>query len=97
MVLNLTVDNKNEFNLPLEMLGYTVKSGSNQLVSGNLKDQKIEQGVNQIKIPLTVNLSQLFSSVFSLMQNPKLPLSFNLNAGGFEKSFDQTLDLKSLF
>jgi hypothetical protein len=31
------------------------------------------------------------------MQNPELPLSFNFNAGGFEKSVEQTLDLKSLF
>lgn len=97
MVLTLTVDNKNDFDLPLDMLGYKVSSGSNQLVSGDLKNQKIEQGINHIRIPLSVNLSQLFSSVFSLMQNPQLPLKFEFSAGGFEKSVEQTLDLRSLF
>lgn len=97
MVLNLTVENKNDFTLPLDMLSYTVSSGAMQLVTGDLKDQQIQQGVNQLKIPLTIGLSQLFSSIFSLMQNPELPLSFNFNAGGFEKSVEQTLDLKSLF
>jgi LEA14-like dessication related protein len=97
MMLNLTVENKNDFTLPLDMLSYTVSSGAMQLVTGDLKDQQIQQGVNQLKIPLTIGLSQLFSSIFSLMQNPELPLSFNFNAGGFEKSVEQTLDLKSLF
>jgi LEA14-like dessication related protein len=97
MVVNLRVNNNNDFTLPLDMLSYTVSAGADQLAVGNLKDQKIKQGVNQIKIPLTVNLSTLFSSVFSLMQNPQLPLRFNFNAGGFEKSVEQTLDLKSLF
>ncbi|HCM05450.1 MAG TPA: hypothetical protein DIC30_05505 [Oceanospirillales bacterium] len=97
MVLNLTVENKNDFTLPLDMLSYTVSSGAMQLVEGDLKNQQIQQGVNQLKIPLTIGLSQLFSSIFSLMQNPELPLSFNFNAGGFEKSVEQTLDLKSLF
>lgn len=97
MVVNLNVNNNNDFNLPLDMLNYTVSTGAKQLAVGNLKDQKIKQGLNQIQIPLTVNLSTLFSSVFSLMQNPQLPLTFNINAGGFEKSVEQTLDLKSMF
>lgn len=97
MVVNVTVNNKNDFSLPLDLLSYSVTSGAHQLVAGDLKDQKIEQGVNQLQIPLNVNLSKLFSSVFSLLQNPKLPLTFNFSAGGFEKSVDQTLDLKTLF
>lgn len=96
MLLTLTVNNKNDFDLPLDMLAYKVSSGLNQLVSGDLKNQKIEQGINHIKIPLSVNLSQLFSSVFSLMQNPQLPLTFEFSAGGFEKSVEQTLNLRSL-
>lgn len=96
MVVNLTVNNQNEFTLPLELLSYTVNTGKQQLVMGDLQDQKIKKGINNIQIPLSVNLGQVFSSMFSLLQNPKLPLSFNFKAGGFEKSVEQTLDLKSV-
>lgn len=96
MAVNLTVNNKNDFTLPLDMLSYTVSTGSQQLVAGDLKDQKIQQGSNDIQIPLSVNLGQMFSSMFSLLQDPKLPLTFNFNAGGFENSVEQTLDLKSV-
>lgn len=96
MVVNLTVDNKNDFALPLDMLSYTVSTGTNQLVAGDLKDQQINEGLNHIQIPVTVHLSKLFTSVFSLLQNPELPLSFNFNVGGFEKSVEQTLNLNSL-
>ena len=96
MAVNLTVNNKNDFTLPLDMLSYTVSTGTQQLVAGDLKDQKIQQGSNDIQIPLSVNLGQMFSSMFSLLQDPKLPLTFNFNAGGFEDSVEQTLDLKSV-
>ena len=96
MAVNLTVNNKNDFTLPLDMLSYTVSTGTQQLVAGDLKDQKIQQGSNDIQIPLSVNLGQMFSSMFSLLQDPKLPLTFNFNAGGFENSVEQTLDLKSV-
>lgn len=96
MIVNLIVDNQNDFVLPLDMLSYTVSTGSEKLVAGDLKDQKIQQGTNNIQIPVSINLRQMFSSMFSLLQNPELPLSFNFNAGGFEKSVEQTLDLKSV-
>lgn len=96
MLLNLTIENKNDFALPLASLSYTVSAGTQQLVAGNLKDQKIEQGTNQIQIPVTINLGQLFSSMFSVLQNPELPLSFTFNAGGFENSVEQSLDLKTV-
>ncbi|MGK0250149.1 MAG: LEA14-like dessication related protein [Oleispira sp.] len=97
IVANVTVGNKNDFTLPLDLLSYSVSSGANQLVAGSLKDQSIKQGTNQLKIPLSINPSKLFSSVFSLLQNPKLPLSFNFSSGAFENSVQQTLDLESLF
>lgn len=96
MVVNLTVNNQNDFTLPLDSLSYTVSTGKQQLVMGDLKEQKIQQGINTIQIPLSVNLGQMFSSMFSMLQNPKLPLTFNFNAGGFESSVEQTLDLKSV-
>lgn len=96
MVVNLTVNNQNDFTLPLDMLSYTVSTGTKQLATGDLKNQKIQQGTNNIQIPLSINLGQMFSSMFSLLQNPELPLRFNFNAGGFENSVEQTLDLKSV-
>lgn len=97
MVVNLTVNNQNDFTLPLDMLSYAVSSGAHQLVAGDLKNQSIKQGSNQLQIPLIINPNKLFSSVFSLLQNPKLPLSFNFSSGAFESSVEQTLDLQSLF
>lgn len=96
MVINLKVNNKNDFSLPLDMLSYSVSSGDNQLVAGNLKDQTIKQGTNQIQIPLSINPSQLFSSVYSLLKNPELPLSFDFSSGVFSGSVQKTLNLESL-
>jgi LEA14-like dessication related protein len=96
IVVNLTVGNQNDFTLPLDLLSYSVSSGANQLVAGSLKDQSIKQGTNLLQIPLSINPSRLFSSIFSLLQNPKLPLSFNVSIGAFEHSLQQTLNLESL-
>jgi LEA14-like dessication related protein len=97
IVVNLTVANQNDFTLPLDLLSYSVSAGGNQLVAGSLKDQSIKQGTNLLQIPLSINPSKLFSSIFSLLQNPKLPLSFNFSSGAFEHSLQQTLNLESLF
>jgi LEA14-like dessication related protein len=97
IVVNLTVGNQNDFTLPLDLLSYSVSSGANQLVAGSLKNQSIKQGTNLLQIPLSINPSKLFSSIFSLLQNPKLPLSFNVSSGAFEHSLQQTLNLESLF
>jgi LEA14-like dessication related protein len=97
IVVNLTVGNQNDFTLPLDLLSYSVSSGANQLVAGSLKNQSIKQGTNLLQIPLSINPSRLFSSIFSLLQNPKLPLSFNVSSGAFEHSLQQTLNLESLF
>jgi LEA14-like dessication related protein len=97
IVVNLTVGNQNDFTLPLDLLSYSVSSGGNQLVAGSLKNQSIKQGTNLLQIPLSINPSRLFSSIFSLLQNPKLPLSFNVSSGAFEHSLQQTLNLESLF
>lgn len=97
VVVNLVVDNKNDFILPLDMLSYSANSGEHQLAAGDLKNQTIQKGINQLQIPLNINPSQLFSSVFSLLQDPKLPLSFNFNSGAFETSVQTTLNLKTLF
>jgi LEA14-like dessication related protein len=97
IVVNLIVDNQNDFTLPLDLLSYSVSSGDNQLVAGSLKDQSIKQGTNPLQIPLSINPSKLFSSIFSLLQNPTLPLSFNFSSGVFEHSLLQTLNLESLF
>jgi LEA14-like dessication related protein len=97
IVVNLTVANQNDFTLPLDFLSYSVSSGANQLVAGSLKDQSIKQGTNLLQIPLSINPSKLFSSIFSLLQNPKLPLRFNFSSGAFEHSLQQTLNLESLF
>jgi LEA14-like dessication related protein len=97
IVVNLTVGNQNDFTLPLDLLSYSVSAGGNQLVAGSLKDQSIKQGTNLLQIPLSINPSKLFSSIFSLLQNPKLPLSFNVSSGAFEHSLQQTLNLESLF
>ena len=96
MIVNLIVKNDNDFTMPLDMLSYTVKTGNQQLVAGDLKEQKIQQGTNTLQIPVSIQLGQLFSSMFSLLQNPQLPLSFSFNAGGFENSVEQTLDLRTL-
>jgi len=96
MVVNVAVNNQNNFALPLDMLSYGVSSGKNKLFSGSLKDQVIKHGDNNIQIPVTVKPNELFSSVFALLKNPELPLDFNFSSGVFDSSMSQNLDLSKL-
>lgn len=96
MVVNVAVNNQNNFALPLDMLSYGVSSGKNKLFSGNLKDQVIKHGDNNLQIPVTVKPNELFSSVFALLKNPELPLDFNFSSGVFDSSMSQNLDLSKL-
>lgn len=97
ILLSIDVDNQNSFNLPLETLNYSVSSGGKALFSGDLKNHKIAQGQNTIQLPLSIKLNELFSSVFSLLSNPELPLHFEVKSPLFSKSYDQSLNLSSFF
>jgi LEA14-like dessication related protein len=95
--LSIDIINQNTFNLPLETLNYSVSSGGKTLFKGDLKNHKIEQGKNNIQLPMNIKLDYLFSSVFGLLANPELPLHFEINSPLFIKSYDQSLNLSSFF
>lgn len=97
LMLKLKVENNNNFNLPLENVHYSVSSNSNFLFSGDIKNQNIEQGGNIIKLPLSIKPNTLFSNIFALLNNPLLPLHFEINTPLFNKSYDHSLNLSSFF
>lgn len=97
LVVKLAIDNPNDFLLPLENINYTIASNGRDLLSGQLTNQRIKQGANVIKVPLTIGTSKLVSSVFSLMRQPNIPLEIKLNSPLFNASQVRTINLNSLF
>ncbi len=97
ILLSVDVDNQNNFSLPLETLSYSVSTGDKALFNGDLKNNKIASGKNSLELPLSVKPNDLFSSLFSMMANPKLPLHFEVSSPLFTKSHDQSLDLSAFF
>ena len=97
ILLSVDLDNPNEFALPLGMLNYTVSSKGKTLFKGDLENNKISTGKNNIQLPLTIKSSDLFGSVFGMMSSPTIPLHFELSSPMFSKSYDQSLDLSSFF
>ncbi|MFT6927067.1 MAG: LEA14-like dessication related protein [Psychromonas sp.] len=97
ILLSVDLDNPNDFTLPLGMLNYTVSSNGKTLFKGDLENNKIGSGQNNIQLPLTIKPGDLFGSAFSLMSNPKLPLHFEISSPMFKKSHDQSVDLSSFF
>ena len=90
-------DNQNDFSLPLDNVDYSVSSKGNTLFQGGLKNQQIGKGKTNIQLPLTIKPNDLFSNVFSMLLNPELPLTFEIETPLFSKSYEQSLNLSSFF
>jgi len=97
IMLKLKVDNANKFNLPLENIHYSVSSNKSILFNGDIKNQNISKGSNTIELPITIKPNKLFSNIFALLNNPILPLHFEINTPLFNKSYDHSLNLSSFF
>ncbi|HEY5715893.1 MAG TPA: LEA type 2 family protein [Psychromonas sp.] len=97
ILLSVDVDNQNNFSLPLETLSYSVSSNNKALFNGDIKNNKIAEGKNNLQLPLSIKPNDLFSSVFGLLASPKLPLHFEVKSPLFTKSHEQSLDLSAFF
>jgi len=97
IMLKLEINNINNFNLPLENIHYSVSSNRNILFNGDIKDQDIAKGSNIIELPLSIKPNTLFTNIFALINNPVLPLHFEINTPLFNKSYDHALNLSSFF
>lgn len=97
MNLLLNIENPNSFSIPLDSLNYQIFSGAKSLLSGNLKGQQIKPGKNQISLPLSLRPSDFFSNVFSMMQNPNMPIGVKFNSPLFKYSGKQTLNIGKFF
>ena len=96
LMASFNINNKNDFILPLNKVNYSISTGNTPLLSGALNNQKIIQGKNEIKIPLTLKTNQLVTNVFSLLKNPNLPITIKINSPLFNYNTTQTLNLSSL-
>ncbi|PKF62989.1 hypothetical protein CW745_06065 [Psychromonas sp. psych-6C06] len=96
LLLNLEIENLNDFSIPLDSVRYGVSSAGKELFTGGLSNQKISHGKNSIEVPLSIKPSDLFSNIFSLLLDPQLPLSIEIETPFYSKSFQQRIDL-SLF
>jgi len=97
MLLTLNINNDNAFALPLEDITYSAASNNNALFDGAIKNQLIQKGNNRIQLPLSIKPNTLFSNIFDLLNNPVLPLHFEINTPLFHKSYDHSLNLTTFF
>ncbi|MEH6452121.1 MAG: LEA type 2 family protein [Psychromonas sp.] len=95
ILLDVDIDNQNDFSIPLETMSYSVSTGGNALFSGDIKNKEIAKGKNNIVLPLTIKPNDLYSNAFAMLTNPQLPLHFEIKSPLFTKSYDQTLNLGS--
>lgn len=97
LVVDIDIDNRNDFQLPLDNLNYSVSSGATALFSGKLTQQLLKPGNQRVKLPLSFKPTLLFSSVFSLLKQPNLPLTIDVESPIFSTSQTKTLNLSNLF
>ncbi len=96
LVVNLNLDNKNSFDLPLDDINYTVSTGGKSLFKGELSNKQVAQGKSQLSLPLSIAPNQLFGSVFELLRNPNIPLQIDVNSPLFSTSKQQSLNIAEL-
>lgn len=96
MSLDVEIDNKNDFQIPFGSMQYNVSGKGKSLLSGVLKEQKIGKGKSVIRLPLSIQPSDLFSSVFALMSEPNLPLKIDVNSAIFNYSTEQNINVRNL-
>lgn len=94
--LTLDIDNPNDFTLPLSSISYAASSGKKALFSGELTATQLKQGKNQLQLPVTLRPGDLFSSLFSMLKDPNLPLSFNVDSPLQKTSKTINLNFKDL-
>lgn len=96
-VLNVDIENKNDFTLPLEAINYSVSSKGSKLFDGKITSQKIVKGKSKIQLPLSIKPNLLFTNSVSLLMNPTLPLHFEVNSPLFTESYDHSLNIGAFF
>ena len=87
MSLDLSVLNKNEFDLPFEGLFYEVKSKGKDLFKNEIKQNGIKQkATTKMTIPVKVNPSNIITSSLQLLTSPNIDIDVNAAANlGFTK------------
>lgn len=96
MDIVLAIDNPNDFSLPLNNVGYRIKSQGKSLFSGNTGNQSLEKGSNKISVPIRIKPSDLFSSVFSMMGQGSVPITIETDSALFNYSVKKDIDMAKL-
>ncbi len=94
--MSVKITNPNDFVLPISDLNYRLASGDKVLFDGGIENTELKQGENEIKIPLEIKPEELFSNVFSLLRDPKLPLEFSVDSPLQHVDKSMQLDLSKI-
>jgi|AntRauTorcE11897_2_1112592.scaffolds.fasta_scaffold07687_3 LEA14-like dessication related protein len=91
LMLNLKVDNPNGFGLLVNALSYNLNVNGRNWVDGSNKQQITinQNNSNQLSIPISVNITEISTSVIQLLNNSQ-EVDFNLN-GSFNFGADHPL------
>jgi len=95
--VDLALENKNDFNLPLDNLSYQVSSNSTALFSGALQQQEVKPGSHQLTLPIKIKPNLLFSNIFSLLSKPNVPLTIDIKSPLFSVQQQKNINLGKLF
>lgn len=97
LTLRLSIDNPNDTNIPIKGINYQVASHNTVLSTGAINDTNIDKGKTTIDIPVSFAPKELASSLFKLMQNPVLPLSFTVQTPMQTITHDYSINLGNVY
>jgi len=97
LTVELEVDNKNDFNLPLDNLSYRVSSNATALFEGALQKTALDSGSQRISLPIKIKPNMLFSNIFSLLSKPNVPLTIEIDSPLFSVTKQQNINLGQIF
>lgn len=77
--IQLVVENKNTFGLPLKDISYSIKSGKNKILAGALEGEVGAQSSSVLNLPFAINPTQIAGSLLGLL-NGKLPVGIEVTS-----------------
>lgn len=76
--IELVVENKNTFGLPLKDINYSIKSGKNKIIAGALNGEVGAESSSILKLPFAINPSQIAGSLLGLLGG-KMPVNIEIS------------------
>lgn len=77
--IQLIIENKNTFSLPLKDINYSIKSGKNKILAGALEGEVGAESSSILNLPFAINPTQIAGSLLGLLGG-KLPVGIEVSS-----------------